>query len=137
MSKELEEQYDQEWIEEILSTMKQVLCSAPAPVLMSWGIEALKSKWYDGMLSLSFQVNGFKYKGEVILAYDEGADLYQLILPGDNHPRNLKRIKDLYFDQVVEAIDNYIEKGCSDDEYGKKVTGWLESEGVVVRKKPK
>ena len=127
------QQYDSEMIEEIVNNIKIVLFANP-PVIMSWGIHNIRQKTYENMVSLSFKVQGFKYTGEVIVAYDRGPDLYQVILPGDNPPQTLKRIKDIYWDQLVDIIDTEVETGGNDKEYQEKIGEWIreESKPVIV-----
>ncbi len=73
-------------------------------VLMSWGFESpvvIK-------LGLQFKVNGFKYQGRVEIRYNEGADLFDISLIGEDNQVK-KSIAGIYFDQLVEVIDEHVE----------------------------
>lgn len=74
------------------------------PVIMSWGYNspvALEN-------GLRFSVNGFKHKGNVAVIYDEGLDLFNIeILTFENEV--IDTINGVYFDQLIEVIDNRVE----------------------------
>jgi hypothetical protein len=74
------------------------------PVIMSWGYNspvALEN-------GLRFSVNGFKHKGNVAVIYDEGLDLFNIeILTFKNEV--IDTINGVYFDQLIEVIDNRVE----------------------------
>lgn len=70
-------------------------------IVFAWGFNAPRAL-ENG---LSFRVNGFKYTGEVRIVYNEGKDLFEIHLPATG-----KVIPDVYFDQLVEIIDEAIEK---------------------------
>lgn len=73
-------------------------------VLMSWGFESpvvIK-------LGLRFRVSGFKHRGVVEIRYNEGADLFDIyLIENDNLIK--KSIAGIYFDQLVEVIDEHVE----------------------------
>lgn len=57
---------------------------------------------------LRFSVNGFKHKGNVAVIYDEGLDLFNIeILTFENEV--IDTINGVYFDQLIEVIDNQVE----------------------------
>lgn len=74
-------------------------------VLMSWGFESpvvIK-------MGLRFKVNGFKHRGRVEIRYNEGADLFDIyLIENDNLIK--KSIAGIYFDQLVEVIDEHVER---------------------------
>ena len=57
---------------------------------------------------LRFKVQGFKFRGVVEVKYNEGSDLFDVsfIKAG----KVVKTIDGVFFDMLVEAIDNYVEK---------------------------
>ena len=71
---------------------------------MSWGYNSpiiLKT-------GLRFCVNGFKHKGNVSVRYNEGMDLFDIeILSFENEV--IETIEGVYFDQLIEVIDNRVE----------------------------
>ena len=74
------------------------------PVIFSWGFNdpfALEN-------GLRFNVNGFKHKGKVEVLYDEGKDLFivKILTFEDEIIETITRV---YFDQLIEIIDNHVE----------------------------
>jgi hypothetical protein len=73
-------------------------------IVFSWGFNnpvALDN-------GLRFSVNGFKHKGNVAVKYNEGLDLFDVeILTFQNEV--IETIEGMYFDQLVEVIDNRVE----------------------------
>lgn len=57
---------------------------------------------------LRFSVNGFKHKGNVVVRYNEGMDLFDVeIITSENEV--IETIDGVYFDQLIEIIDNRVE----------------------------
>ena len=83
----------------ILSILKTNLS-----IVFSWGFNnpvALDN-------GLRFSVNGFKHKGNVAVKYNEGLDLFDVeILTVKNEV--IETIEGVYFDQLIEVIDNRVE----------------------------
>ena len=72
-------------------------------VVWSWGFNspmAVKN-------GLRFKVQGFKFRGTVEVRYNEGSDLFDVsfIKAG----KVIKTIDGVFFDMLVETIDNYVE----------------------------
>lgn len=75
------------------------------PVVFSWGFSSPNSLEENG---LRFSVNGFKHKGNVVVKYNEGMDLFDVeILTIENEV--IETIEGVYFDQLIEVIDNRVE----------------------------
>lgn len=73
-------------------------------VMFSWGFNN-HVKLENG---LKFNVNGFKHKGKVAVKYNEGLDLFDVeILTFENEV--IETIEGVYFDQLIEVIDNRVE----------------------------
>jgi hypothetical protein len=73
-------------------------------VVWSWG-------FYKPMAlenGLRFKVQGFKFKGTVEVVYNEGSDLFDLSFIKRN--KVVKSIDGVFFDSLVEVIDDYVEK---------------------------
>ena len=73
-------------------------------VVWSWGFNspmAVKN-------GLRFKVQGFKFRGTVEVRYNEGSDLFDVsfIKAG----KVIKTIDGVFFDMLVETIDNCVEK---------------------------
>lgn len=79
-------------------------------VFFSWGAEKFTVDKTNGTGMLQFKVNGYKHKGFVYI-FLNGADLFDVILT-DKNGTIVDRTDDmgLYFDQLVEWIDEKIEK---------------------------
>jgi hypothetical protein len=75
------------------------------PVIMSWGFNnpiGLEN-------GLRCSVNGFKHKGNIAVRYNEGLDLFDIeILTIENE--EIETIEGVYFDQLIEVIDNRVER---------------------------
>ena len=73
-------------------------------VVYSWGFHkpmALQN-------GLRFKVQGFKFRGIVDVVYNEGRDLFDISFIKSN--RVVKSIDGVFFDSLVEVIDDYVEK---------------------------
>lgn len=66
---------------------------------------------------LRFQVNGFIYKGWVVIEYNEGTDLFDIRLLS-NQLKEVKFVEGIYVDQLVDVIDDMVE--CCEN-YDQKV----------------
>ena len=99
---------DKEMAEYIYS----VLLSQPI-ILMSWGFQSPQII----QNGLSFFVNGFKHKGNVSIQYNEAQDLFEIHL-FDGNDKIVDTMHRVYFDQLVEIIDERVEKT---DDYNDRV----------------
>lgn len=81
-----------------------ILLSQPT-ILMSWGVESPVVV----KLGLQFKVNGFKHKGLVRILYNEGADLFDIEL-FDSDMNVIESLDGIYFDQLVDTIDEHVER---------------------------
>jgi len=73
-------------------------------VVWSWGFKspiAIEN-------GLRFKVQGFKFSGIVEVIYNEGQDLFDIFFIKRN--KVVESINGVYFDQLVEVIDDYVEK---------------------------
>ena len=75
------------------------------PKFWSWGAHAFQN---IGNKALRMTVNGHHHKGHVYISVN-GMDLYDVLLTSRQGTK-VQEIKDLYFDQLFEAIDNRIER---------------------------
>jgi len=73
--------------------------------MYSWGFNSPKAI-SNGLL---FRVNGFKHKGYVSVNYNEGKDLFDVFL---FNPQMVivKKIESVFFDELVEIIDEAVER---------------------------
>ena len=107
---ERDKNYDLELAGYIWSILKSDL-----PVLMSWGIEIETVKVIK--CGIEFKVNGFKHTGKVQIVLNEGADLFEVCLIGEDGEIRDKR-EDIYFDMLVSEVDELVEKT---DDYEKRI----------------
>lgn len=73
-------------------------------VVWSWGFHkpvAIEN-------GLQFKVQGYKFKGVVEVAYNEGRDLFDVRFLKANKVVNT--IEGVFFDMLVDTIDDYVEK---------------------------
>ena|ERR1035437_5516790 len=87
-------------------------------VLWSWGFEKPQALPNDE--GLVFHVNGYKHNGFVKVVYHEGKDLFVVILL-DNDKTELQRINDVFFDGLVDVIDEAVERTTDYEERIKRV----------------
>lgn len=87
--------------EYILSILRMELM-----VVFSWGFH--RPTALSNNEGLAFRVNGFKHRGWVFVKYNEGKDLFDIELRG-NDMTIISVIEDVYFDQLVAMIDNAVE----------------------------
>lgn len=79
-------------------------------IIWSWGFHqpvALEN-------GIRFKVNGFKFKGIVSIVYNEGRDLFDVSFIKRN--RVVNTIDGVYFDMLVETIDDFVEKTSDYDQ---------------------
>jgi len=74
-------------------------------ILWSWGFNSPKAL-ENGLM---FKVQGFIFKGWVKIVYNEGTDLFDISLL-TSKMETKKEITGIYFDELVEMIDNEVEK---------------------------
>lgn len=107
---------------EIATTIwQQLKASVHYSVLWSWGIQNIHSAEINNQAGLAFDVDGFLFKGSVIVILDEGSDLYNICLM-QNGKMSIAR-EGVFFDELGSAIDALVEKDqcTSSEEYGKTV----------------
>jgi hypothetical protein len=71
-------------------------------VMFSWGFN--QPQRLPDNKGLAFKVQGFKYSGWVEVVYNEGRDLFEVVLTNTG-----KKVEDVYFDCLVSVIDNLVE----------------------------
>jgi len=82
-------------------------------VVWSWGFHkpvAIEN-------GLQFKVQGYKFKGVVEVAYNEGRDLFDVRFLKAN--KIVDTIEGVYFDMLIDTIDDYVEKTS---DYEQRVT---------------
>ena len=100
---------------------QSIFWSVKAPVVLSWGVSQKSATHFNNMPALKMVVNGHIHKGEVIICYDEGRDVFEVYLL-DKQGNILKKINEVFADELGKVIDENIEKPLtmSDEEYKNK-----------------
>ncbi|MBO7286895.1 MAG: hypothetical protein J6U85_01560 [Bacteroidales bacterium] len=97
---------------EMAKYIMQILRTQPM-IVFSWGFHnpvAINN-------GLKFKVQGYLHKGWVEVVYNEGKDLFE-VRTINSKGIVKKQVDEVYFDCLVEAIDNMVEK-CKN--YSEKV----------------
>ena len=75
-------------------------------VMLSWGFHNATA--LPNNEGLKFNVQGYKFTGIVEVVYDEGWDLFNVrFIKGS---KVIETIEGVYFDTLVDTIDDYVEK---------------------------
>jgi len=77
------------------------------PVVWSWGINPGSIQVIDR--GVKFHVQGFKHKGYVLVAYNEGEDLFEVSLIDEND-QIVKTTEHIFLGDLISVIDENIEK---------------------------
>ena len=84
-------------------------------ILWSWGVDINTLKVIHH--GLEFHVQGFIHTGMVQVELNESLDLFEISLVSDSG-KLIKKINDVYFDQLISVIDLNIEKT---DDYEERI----------------
>jgi hypothetical protein len=94
------------------------------PVAWSWGPENFRAMIYEKMPALRFAVSGFIHKGDVVVALNRAADLYEVYCL-DSSEKVISSQDGVYFDELISVIDRLVEKDCPEADYEHKTRQWL------------
>lgn len=89
---------------QVANTIRKQLFATGRLKVWSWGAR----NWIGDENSLTFRVGARRHKGYVKITLN-GSDLYDIKLIS-THGNVKDEFKDIYFDQMVEVIDDRIEK---------------------------
>lgn len=113
--------YTREELQYIASTaLKQIIATTDENVFFSWGVNNVTASIYNGLPALVLVVNARLLRGFVIVAFNEGADLYDIYTASaiDEDGDEIKEIATgVYCDQLGDIIDHEIERGDNAEEY--------------------
>ncbi len=113
---------EKEYINEICNYIKEIF-SYSRPIVWSWGAVVFHNTEYKEMPALRFEVNGFIHKGDVIVAFNGGADAFEVYCL-DKSDTVVTSKDDVYFDELVGVIDGMVETVASDETYHKQIGDW-------------
>jgi len=97
----------------------------------SWGADEFCAVVYDKKPALRFTVEGFLFTGRVVVALNEGADLYEVYCL-DNTGNIVKSQTDVYCFDLMDVIDRMVEKECDDETYDRQVASWLGETAIYL-----
>lgn len=101
---------------QIAKTIQQQLLTLGKIKVWSWGAHNWTAVNVDKNEGLQFRVQGFKFKGTVQIIL-KGDDTYTILfIKGLRVPVIEKTYEGIYFDQMVDLIDNYVEYTGNDYE---------------------
>jgi hypothetical protein len=89
---------------EVATTIKQQLIGLGAIKVMSWGAHA----WTGTKDALLFKVQGHHFKGIVKITLTP-MDVYKIEFLKGTKQEIVKTFEDVFFDEMVEIIDKYVE----------------------------
>lgn len=112
-----------DWQKQQVITIFNYLYHDPA-VPMAWGTDKLTATIYNKMPAVKFSVNGFLFKGFVIVAYHEGTDFYKIFTSNvDGYKLQFNNVS---FDCLVNFIDKFVETDDSkSDDYKNNVNNFI------------
>lgn len=97
-------------------------------VVSSWGYKRPAAIQFRKMKALRFHVNGFWHKGFIVVALNEGTDLFEVYKLDENHNVLPGEETEVYFDMLVDTIDRMVETPNADSlQYQKQIEAYLAS----------
>ena len=103
-----------------------IISTVPPSVPMSWGISKFGAGYFhnaDGykLPGLVLRVSGLLHTGLVIVALNEGMDLYEVLLMDENSKKVGEWHTGVYGDSLARLIDSLVERSSSmtDEEYAR------------------
>jgi len=109
---------------------RQIKASASADTIGSWGISELYAQEISvktdigrtAMPALVMRVQGFSHKGYVLVALDEGKDLYRIYTAKAEDSELYEYMSEAYCDMLADCLDKCIERGeMTDAEYEQRI----------------
>lgn len=96
------------------------------PVVFSWGGSQPVAILFRKMKALRFHVNGFLHRGFIVVALNEGTDLFEVYKLDENRNVLPGEETEVYFDTLVDTIDRMVETSNANSlQYQKQVEAYL------------
>lgn len=115
--------YERTYVLEVAQTIReQLVTMTGAPVLLSWGLRDMTATVYRNLPALKFHVDGRLFSGNVIICLN-GSDYYEVYLVSHTGARCIG--DEVFFDELGEIIDRYIERGEDNEEYSRFCHGQI------------
>ena len=106
------------------TALNQIIATTDANIICSWGVSGWGAGWIFNengcyLPCLILDVSGLIHTGRVIIAYNEGSDVYEVALYDAKGNRKGDWHTDVYCDELGSLIDSLVErpKGMSDEDY--------------------
>lgn len=105
----------------VIETANYIWCviQTSGCIWWSWGVYDQQPTIHRNMPALSFSVNGFKHKGKVYVALNQGLDLFEIFLI-NSEGKEVKHIEEVFVEDLVSVLDKYIETDNDKSEYYKE-----------------
>lgn len=118
-------QRDVEFINQTARTISSYLKAGNPYIFYSWGAHNAKAILHDGKAALQLSVNGFKCKGRLIVAYNEGKDLFE-VYTYNRAGRLLNKADEVYCDELQNICDRFVEtENDKSPEYNNQCKKWF------------
>ncbi len=115
---------EKEYIDETCNYIKEIF-SYNRPIVWSWGAHHFRHVEYRNMPALRFEVCGFLHQGDVVVAYNRGADTFEVYCL-DSSDSVVKEQEDIYLAELTTVVDSMVENNTSQEEYQTQVLAWGE-----------
>ena len=115
---------DTEFINHTAQNILEII-RAGGPISWSWGPDKFRPTVYEKMPAMRFSVSGFVHEGDVVVALNRAADLYEVYCL-DETDKVVSSQDEVFFNELVDVIDRLVEKNCSTVDYEHKTRQWLE-----------
>lgn len=114
-------EYTAQEVNELAFNVQQILQSN-WPVMFSWGYSKPTAVVFRNMKALRFHVHGFLHKGYIVVALNEGMDLFEVYKLDENFNVLPGEMTEVYLDMLVDIIDQMVEtEDANNPEYAEAV----------------
>lgn len=139
VEKDLFEKYvvknDSEAVNQVACDIFNKLREPSSYVFYSWGVSKYKAIIYKDMPALQIRTNGFLHKGNVVVAYNEAHNLYNVYILKRNHDVK-QAVEDISEDQLQKVIDGLVEtKNDKSSDYHNKCQKWIIKDNLAKKGK--
>lgn len=114
--------------QEVMKTARYVqeIFQTQWPVVFGWGYSQPTAVRFRNRKALCFHVNGFLHRGFVVVALNEGTDLFEVYTLDENRQVLPGEETEVYFDTLVDTIDRMVETSNANSlQYQKQVEAYV------------
>lgn len=115
-------------VQEVMETARYVqqIFRTQWPVVFSGGYSQPAAILFRNMKALRFHVNGFLHQGFVVVALNEGTDLFEVYMLDEKRNVLPGKETEVYFDTLVDTIDRMVETSNANSlQYQKQVEAYM------------